>query len=195
MCAVKPREDDRSHCQHYGLLRPSRRSQLESTQPTFTIYEGRKKCSAVAEMGDRLATIDMDRKVGGCCALFRGWAGSPSNTMWPGPRPTSILSGILIHPAVLPQYIWPKSGVCCSASPFLGEGGELGAGSPSNTMWPGPRPTSLSSGILIHPTVWPQYTNVTDRIDRQLSDSIGRSRSVLQTVDQNDRQEPAVGNL
>jgi len=32
-----------------------------------------------------------------------------------------------------------------------------------NTMWPGPRPTSVPSGILIHPTVWPQYTNVTDR--------------------------------
>jgi len=32
--------------------------------------------------------------------------------------------------------------------------GELGP--PFNTM-------SVSSGILIHPTVWPQYTNVTDR--------------------------------
>jgi len=35
------------------------------------------------------------------------------------------------------------------------------AGSSSNTMWPGPRLTSIPSGILIHPTVWPQYTNVT----------------------------------
>jgi len=43
-----------------------------------------------------------------------------------------------------------------------------GAGSSCNTMWPGPRPTSIPSGILIHPTVWPQYTNVTDRqTDRQ----------------------------
>ena len=25
-------------------------------------------------------------------------------------------------------------------------------------MWPGPRPTSISSGILIHPAVWPQQT-------------------------------------
>jgi len=41
------------------------------------------------------------------------------------------------------------------------------AGSPSNTMSPGPRPTSVSSGILIHLTVWPQYTNVTDRTDSQ----------------------------
>jgi len=28
-----------------------------------------------------------------------------------------------------------------------------GAGSPSNTMWPGTRPTSVPSDILIHPTV------------------------------------------
>ena len=28
-----------------------------------------------------------------------------------------------------------------------------GAGSPSNTMWPTPRPTFVPSGILIHPTV------------------------------------------
>jgi len=30
------------------------------------------KWSAVAEMGDRLATIDMDRKLGGCAPLGRG---------------------------------------------------------------------------------------------------------------------------
>jgi len=46
-------------------------------------------------------------------------------------------------------------------------------------------PTSILSGILIHPAVWPQYTNVTntrqtDRTDIQRSDSIGRT--VLQTV-------------
>ena len=35
--------------------------------------------------------------------------------------------------------------------------------SPSNTMWPEPRPTSVPSFILIHLT----YTNVTDRTDRQ----------------------------
>jgi len=33
---------------------------------------------------------------------------------------------------------------------------------PSNTMSPGRRPTSVPSGMLIHQTVWPQYTNVTD---------------------------------
>jgi len=58
-----------------------------------------------------------------------------------------------------------------SDMPFLGV-----AGSPSNTMWPGPRPTSVPSGDWIHPTVWSQYTNVTGR----QTGSIGRT--VLQTV-------------
>ena len=56
------------------------------------------------------------------------------------------------------------------------------AGSPSETMWPGPRPTCMLSSILIRPTVLPQCTNVTDRQDRQRSDSIGQT--VLQTVAQ-----------
>ena len=60
------------------------------------------RSSAVAEMGDRLAIIDMGRKVRGWAAvpLSVGWAGSPSNTMSHGSRPTSVPSGILIHPAV-----------------------------------------------------------------------------------------------
>jgi len=53
-----------------------------------------------------------------------------------------------------------KLGVCVP----LGEGE---AGSPSNTLWPGTRPTCMPSFILIRPTVWPQCTNVTDRQDRQ----------------------------
>jgi len=40
----------------------------------------------------------------------------------PGPRPTSIPSGILIYPAVWPEYTWAKSGAPVS---LLG-GGELG---------------------------------------------------------------------
>jgi len=74
-----------------------------------------------------------------------GGAGSPSNTMWPGPTPTYLRSGILIHPAVWPQQTWAKNwgeGLC----PF--REGVLGP---------------YLSFILIHPTVWPQYTNVTDR--------------------------------
>jgi len=74
--------------------------------------------------------------------------------------------------------------------------GWVSTGSPSNTMSPGPRPTSIPSGILIHPAVRPQYTNVTDKqtdrtgqTDRQTgqqSDSIGRT--VLQTVAQKPSQ-------
>ena len=64
--------------------------------------------------------------------------------------------------------------------------GGRGAGSPSNTVWPGPRPTCTPSFVLIRPTVWPQCTNVADRqtgqTDRQRTDSIGRT--VLQTVAQ-----------
>jgi len=39
------------------------------------------------------------------------------------------------------------------------------AGSPSNIMPPAPRPISVPIGILIHPTIWPQYTNITDTQD------------------------------
>ena len=41
-----------------------------------------------------------------------------------------------------------------------------GAGSPSKTMRPGPRPTCMPNFMLIRPTVWPQYTNIRDRTDR-----------------------------
>jgi len=61
------------------------------------------KSSAVAEMGDRLATTDMGRKWGGAAVGSWVLTGSPSNTMWPGPSPTSLPSGILIHPTVWPQ--------------------------------------------------------------------------------------------
>jgi len=62
----------------------------------------------------------------------------------------------------------------------LGEG----AWSPSNTTWSWPRPTCMPSFIMIHPTIWPQYSNITDRqtnqTDRQQSDSI--RRTVYKTV-------------
>jgi len=75
----------------------------------------------------------------------KGGAGSPSNTKSPGPRPTSVPSGILIHSSIWPQQIWTKN---CGAVPLWGRG----AGSPCNTMWPGPRPTCMPSFILIHQT-------------------------------------------
>ena len=46
-------------------------------------------------MGDRLATTDMGRKLRVVPLFFGGGAGSPSNTLWPGPGPTSVPSFIL----------------------------------------------------------------------------------------------------
>jgi len=110
-------------------------------------------------MGDRLATIDMGRKVGAVVPLSGGGSWVPIyhsvawateaylRTKWhldPSSRLATIDMGI-------------KVGLLCS---FFGELDfiEGDAGSPSNTMSSGPRPTSLPSGILIHPAVWPQQT-------------------------------------
>jgi len=67
------------------------------------------KCSAVAEMGDRLATIDMGRKLKGVVPLLVG-GGSwlPCNTMRPWPRPTFVPSGILIYPTAWPKQTWAE---------------------------------------------------------------------------------------
>ena len=65
--------------------------------------------------------------------------------------------------------------------------GEGGAGSPSNTMWPGPRPTCVPSFILIRQTVWPQYTNVTDR----QTDMIGQDRQQSYSIERTDLQTVA----
>ena len=105
----------------------------------------------------------------------------------PGGRPTTICSGDgswirqhLSSDSTLKRKmggrIWYDSINYIFMHPWGG-----GAGSPSNTMWPGPRLTCMPSFILIHQTVWPQYTNVTartgrtDRTDRQRSDSIGQT--------------------
>ena len=81
--------------------------------------------------------------------------GSPSNTMSPGSRPTSLPSGILIHPAVWPQQMGRKLG--------LRFGGGV-AGFLPNTMWPRPRLTFVPSFTLatIH-----QVSNRTDTQTRQ----------------------------
>jgi len=86
--------------------------------------------SAVAEMGDRLARIDMGRKVVAAVPLSVGKLG-PHLTMWPGP-------------------------------------------------WPIPKWHLDPSNRLVA-TIRQRHKR-TDRADRQLSDSIGRT--VLQTVDQ-----------
>ena len=60
-----------------------------------------------------------------------------------------------------------------------------GAGSSSNTMSFGPRPTSVPSGILVHAAVWPQYTRVTD--DRRQTDRQTTSHDNSRTLHCNGR--------
>ena len=95
--------------------------------------------------------------------------------MWPGPRPTS-----------LPKWhLEPSSHFCeKDMGRKLGELCPFGEGavSPSSAMWPGPRPTCVPSFILIRPTVWPQYSNVTDRQDKQIVRTTQRSNSRARTV-------------
>ena len=100
-----------------------------------------------------LATTDMGRVFlfgGGGCAPWGG-AGSASNTMLPGPRPTSIPSGILIHPAVWPQQTWAENWGCYAT--FWG--GALG---PHLTQCRLGRslPSYQVASCKIHPAIWPQ---------------------------------------
>jgi len=89
-------------------------------------------------------------KIGGVCPIGGGVGWSPSNIMWPRPRPTSLPSGILIHPAVSSQQAWAENWGRCAP---VGKG-ELGPH--PDTVWPGLRPTSVPS--CIHAAVWPQQT-------------------------------------
>jgi len=104
------------------------------------------------DTSSRLATIDMDRKVGAAVPFFRwssvpilhkvAWAEAYLRTKWhldPSSRLATIDMGL-------------KLGDCVAFGRICAHFG--GAGSPSNTMSPGPRPTSIPSDILIHPTVW-----------------------------------------
>ena len=114
---------------------------MTSRDSPVTVY----KCSPVAEMGNRLATVDMGRKLGGggLCPFWEGELGSRL-TVWPRPRSTSLQSGILIRSAIWPQYMGRKVGD--AAQPPLFCRGNMG---PHLTVSPGPRPTSVPSGILI----------------------------------------------
>ena len=86
--------------------------------------------------------MNMGRKEG-CCAPFVGsWV--PSNTIWPGPKPPSAPSGILVHLAVWPQQTWAENWGC---APFW-----RGAWSTSNTMRARPRPTYLRAKFHLDPS-------------------------------------------
>jgi len=62
------------------------------------------KSSAVADMGDRGYNRHGPKRGAeeAVVPLLR-IAGNPSNTKWPGPRSTSVPSGVFTHPAVWPQ--------------------------------------------------------------------------------------------
>ena len=73
-------------------------------------------------------------------------------------------SGILIHPAVEATIdISRKLG----ETPLPFGGGKLGLNVTQRGQGRGLPATCMQSFILIRPAVWPQYTNVTDRSDRQ----------------------------
>ena len=78
------------------------------------------------------------------------WPTSVCSTMWPGPRPTYAYQ---VASWSIQRFghnrDGPKNGGLCLCAPFL----RRGAGSPSNTISLGPRPTSLPSGV--HPAIWP----------------------------------------
>jgi len=118
-------------------------------------------------------------KIGGSCSLFF-WGGGKL-----GPHLTQSRLGQDLPPCQVAlnqsnRLATTDMGWNLRCVPLL-----VWAGSPFNTQWPGPRRTCMPSFILVRPTVWPQYTNVTDRTDRetgQWSDFI--TRTVLQMVAQ-----------
>jgi len=106
--------------------------------PTTLLLAVQQVLSSIVEMGDRLATRHGPNRGWLLCPLG-GYAGSPSNTMWPGPRSTSIPDGILIHPSVWPQQTWAANWrgpvPICGVGPHLTQYG-LGRGLPLyRTKW------------------------------------------------------------
>jgi len=131
-------------------------------------------CSAVAQIGDRLATIDMGRNKGLLCPFRRNSWVPIYNIMWPGPR-LYLLTKWHLDPSsdssrLATTDMGRKLEGCCA--PCFG-----GAGSLSNTTWP-PRPTIVPSWGYVPPqiTIHQRY-----RQDRQDNGPIA---TVLQTVAQ-----------
>jgi len=100
----------------------------------------------------RLATIKMGRKFGGSAPFWGEELGSQlaQSGLDQGPPPCQVTSGP-IQPFGYNKHR-PKIGD--GAPPHFWKGG--GAGFPSNTNSLELRPTSISSGILMHPAFWPQ---------------------------------------
>ena len=127
-----------------------------------------------------MATIDMGGKWGLLCPFLGAL----------GPHLTQYCLGQGLPPTQWHLDPWSRlatidMGRKLGAVPLLG-----GAGSPcrlkaqlndsSNhqitytSMWPWLRPTCMPSGILFHPAIWPQYTNITDREHRTENGSIAQ---------------------
>ena len=114
-------------------------------------------------------------------SFWGGKAGCFCTTKSPGPRPTSIPSCILIHPAIWPQQIWAENWGLWpfgegKLGPHLTQCGQ-GRGLPGCQV--SSYPSNRLGTIQNTPTL---HTGQTDRTDIQRSDSIGRT--VLQTVAQ-----------
>jgi len=106
------------------------------------------KCSAVPEMGYRLAKIDMGRKWGDCAPFGRGEL-SAHVTQYglgrclPSYQGASWSMQLFGHNRHGPKI---GGGLC----PLLGQG-DLGPHVTQCRLWP----TFLPSGILIHRSIWP----------------------------------------
>jgi len=65
------------------------------------MQHNRYKSSAVGEMGDRGHNRHGPKREGGAVPLS-GVSRVPSNTMWPGPRSTSVPSGVFNSSSIQP---------------------------------------------------------------------------------------------
>jgi len=83
--------------------------------PHLTQHGLRRGLSPYQVASSSIQPFNHDRhgpKIRGCTP-FSGGAGSPSTQCGPGPRLTSVPSGIFIHPAVWPQQTWTENwGLC-----------------------------------------------------------------------------------
>ena len=102
----------------------------------------------------RLTTTDMSRKVGGCCAPFGVGSWVISNNV--SLAETNLPTTWHLHPSS--RLATTLMGRKFGAVPLLGR-----HGSPSAAMWPGPRPSSMPSGILMRPFGHNTPTSQTDR--------------------------------
>jgi len=102
----------------------------------------------------------MGRKEGGAAVPLSRRAGTPSNTVWPGPRSTFVPSG---HNRHGPKIGW---GGCALFS--------VGSWVPieHKVAW-AEAYLHIPSGILVHPAVWPQRTLAENRGLCPLEEELG----------------------